>query len=124
MKPGKRCDRIAEQMRQVLSILILERLKDPRIGFVTITRVTVSDDLRHAKVYYSVLGNEHDRKGTAAALEHSEGFLEYSLKKALPIKIIPKLTFKFDYSVEHNIKLGALIEKIHAEDYERKDSAI
>lgn len=115
MRPGKRSDRIAEQIRRELSLLILNRLKDPRIGFVTITRVQVTDDLAYAKVYFSVLGSLQARKSTLIALERSKGFLQRSLADVLMIKSSPKLIFKFDPSVEHSVQLDAVIDKIHHE---------
>ena len=116
MKPGKRSDRVAEAIREELSRVILGQLKDPRIGFITITRVSVTDDLKYAKVYFSVLGSILERKSTQAALEHSTGFLEHSLKEVLTMRAVPKLSFKFDSSIEESIAMGSIFDKIHKEN--------
>lgn len=112
---GKRSERLAEQLREELSVMIQQKLKDPRIGFVTITRVTVTSDMRYAKVYYSVLGSASERAGTTAALEHSAGYLQRALKELLTIRTIPKISFTYDPSVEASIALDVLIQKIHDE---------
>lgn len=113
VKPGKRSDRVAERIREILSVAVLNQLKDPRIGFVTITRVGMTDDLRYAKVYFSVLGSDRETKSTKAALEHSKGFFMHLLKEGLPIRTIPEITFVLDLSIKESIALDHIIEKIH-----------
>ncbi|MBI4431453.1 MAG: 30S ribosome-binding factor RbfA [Candidatus Omnitrophica bacterium] len=116
MKSEKRIGRVAEQIREIMSDVILNRMKDPRLGFITITRVQVTDNLRHAKVYFSVYGGQKDKQGTKAAFAHSERFLQRALNNRLKIRTIPKLSFVFDPSVEHAFELEKIIKKIHDEN--------
>lgn len=115
MKIEKRNGRVAEQIREIMSEVILKRMKDPRIGFITITRVSVTDDLKYAKVYFSVYGGEKERKSTAAALAHSSSFLQRSLLGKLKIRTLPKLVFTFDPSIEQAFVIDNIIRKIHEE---------
>ena len=115
MRIEKRNGRIAEQVREIMSEVILKRMKDPRLGFITITRVSVTDDLKFAKVYYSVYGGEKERKGTEAALSHSNAFLQRTLQGKLKIRTSPKLVFTYDPSIEHAFVIDEIIRKIHEE---------
>ena len=116
MKPGNRSDRVGEEVRQIVSLLIQSKLKDPRLGFVTITRVQLSADLRDAKVYYSVLGTPAERKASQIVLDRAKGFMQHALMKELAIKIVPQLTFKFDTSIEEAVHIESIIQKIHNEE--------
>lgn len=133
MLGGKRTERVAELIRAELGTLILMRLKDPRLGFVTITRVEVSPDLRHARVWYSVLkaqprqadsgqGQANDGPAkTAQALESARGFLQHQLAAALKLRLTPVLSFELDHSVDHSMEIEAIIRKIHSNDDQKKD---
>lgn len=126
MLGGKRTERVAELIRAELGTLILMRLKDPRLGFVTITRVEVSPDLRHARVWYSVLKSEPRQADggeskTAQALESARGFLQHQLADALKLRLTPVLSFELDHSVDHSMEIEAIIRKIHSNDDKKKD---
>ena len=108
---SERMRRVNEAVREVLSETIPE-LKDPRIGFVTVTGVRTSADLRHAVVYVSVLGNERKREATLAGLSSSHGVLQARLARELRLKRTPQLTFDYDQTVERGVKLSRLIDEL------------
>ena len=107
--------RVNESVRQVLSESVGD-LKDPRIGFVTITGVETSPDLRHAKVFVSVLGSAKKRDATISGLNSSHGVLQAALAKELRMKRTPQLTFQYDPTVERGVRLSALIDELNPED--------
>jgi ribosome-binding factor A len=106
-----RMRRVNESLREVLSEALLE-LKDPRIGFVTVTGVETSPDLRHARVYVSVLGGEKKRSATLAGLEAAHGVLQARLSRELRLKRTPQLTFAYDHAVEHGVRMSQLIDEL------------
>jgi ribosome-binding factor A len=110
-----RMRRVNESVRQVLSESLGD-LKDPRIGFVTITGVETSPDLRHAKVFVSVLGSAKKREATISGLNSSHGVLQAALAKELRMKRTPQLTFEYDPTVERGVRLSALIDELNSED--------
>jgi ribosome-binding factor A len=103
--------RVNESVRQVLSEAVPE-LKDPRIGFVTVTGVETSADLRHARVFVSVLGSERKREATLAALAAAHGVLQARLARELRMKRTPQLAFEYDPSVERGVRIGKLIDEL------------
>jgi ribosome-binding factor A len=103
--------RINESVRQVLSEALLE-LKDPRVGFVTVTGVNTSQDLRQASVYVSVLGSDRKRERTLAALNSAHGFLQMCIARELRMKRTPTLTFEYDPSVERGVRMTKLIDEL------------
>lgn len=115
MLGGKRTERIAELIRAELGRLILMKLKDPRLGFVTITHVTMSADLRHARVMYSVMSTQPHAQSTQEALESARGFLQRELGGYSKLRLTPRLSFHLDTSVEHSLRIEALIKKIHSD---------
>ena len=106
--------RVNESVRQVLSEGLLE-LKDPRIGFVTVTGVDTSPDLRHAKVFVSVLGSEKKRNASMLGLDAAHGVLQAKLSRELRLKRTPQLTFEYDPTVEHGVRLSKLIDELAPE---------
>src|ERR1051325_3129580 len=96
----ERMRRVNESVREVLSLAIGSDLKDPRIGFVTVTAVDTSPDLRHARVYVSVLGSEEERAETLAGLASSHGYLQGKVASELRLKHTPQLDFHYDESAE------------------------
>jgi ribosome-binding factor A len=109
--------RVNESVRQVLSEAI-GQLKDPRIGFVTITGVETSSDLRHARVYLSVLGAERKRAQTLAGLEAARVLLQSQLGRELRMKRTPQLAFEYDPSVERGVRMTKLIDELAPDDSE------
>jgi ribosome-binding factor A len=109
---GHRLLRINEGIKETLSAVITaEGLKDPRVGFVTVTGVETSPDLRHAKVYVSVLGGEEQRKSTMKALEHSRGFLQARINASLRMKRTPQLDFFYDATLDHALHIDELLRR-------------
>jgi ribosome-binding factor A len=105
-----RMRRVNEAVREVLSARLAEGLNDPRIGFVTVTSVETSPDLRHARVYVSVLGSEAEREATLAGLESAHGLLQQSIAGELRMKRTPTLQFVFDASIERGMRITELLE--------------
>jgi ribosome-binding factor A len=105
-----RMRRVNEAVREVLSARIAEGLKDPRIGFVTVTSVETSPDLRHARVYVSVLGSDAERSQTLAGLESAHGVLQQSIAGELRMKRTPTLQFVFDESIDRGMRITELLE--------------
>jgi ribosome-binding factor A len=105
-----RMRRVNEAVREVLSARIAEGLNDPRIGFVTVTSVETSPDLRHARVYVSVLGSEAERDQTLAGLESAHGVLQQSIASELRMKHTPTLQFVFDESIDRGMRITELLE--------------
>jgi ribosome-binding factor A len=106
---GGRMRRVDEAMRAVLSDAIAKDLKDPRIGFVTVTGVKTSPDLRHARVYVSVLGGDPERGDSLDGLRSAHGFLQRRLADELPLKHTPSLTFEYDDSVDRGMRISRLL---------------
>jgi ribosome-binding factor A len=103
--------RVNEVIRQVLGDAIAKDLKDPRIGFVTVTDVDTSPDLRTARVYFSVLGSESDRERALAGLRSSHGFLQGRIASELRMKRTPTLTFHYDESVDRGVRISRLLDQ-------------
>jgi ribosome-binding factor A len=108
---GGRTRRVEEAVRAVLSDAIAKDLKDPRVGFVTITGVKTSPDLRYARVYFSVLGDERARSRTVEGLRSAQGFLQRRVAAALTLKHSPALSFEYDGSVDHGMRISQLLER-------------
>ena len=100
-----------EAIRQVLSDALPTR-KDPRIGFVTVTGVQATTDLKHAKVFVSVLGSEHERERTLAGLEAAHGVLQARVARELKMRRTPVLAFEYDPTVERGVRLTKLIDEL------------
>jgi ribosome-binding factor A len=105
-----RMRRVNEAVREVVSVRIAEGLRDPRIGFVTVTSVETSTDLRHARVYVSVLGDSEERDATMAGLESAHGVLQQSVARELRLKHTPTLQFVFDESIERGMRISELLD--------------
>ena len=103
--------RVNEVIREVLAAAIATELKDPRIGFVTVTDVDTSPDLRAARVFVSVLGNESERDAALKGLRSAHGFLQGKLASEVRLKRTPTLTFHYDESVERGIRLSELLDE-------------
>jgi ribosome-binding factor A len=111
----ERMRRVNEALREVLSEGLGE-LKDPRIGFVTVTGVETSPDLRHARVFVSVLGSERKREQSLAGLSAAHGVLQARVARQLRMKRTPQLTFEYDPSVERGVRMTQLIDELAPTD--------
>jgi ribosome-binding factor A len=103
--------RVNESIKEILGDAIAAELKDPRIGFVTVTGVDTSPDLRSARVYVSVLGDEDDRERSLAGLRSSHGVLQRKIADAMRLKRTPTLTFEYDDSVERGDRITRLLDE-------------
>ena len=101
-------------MLEEISKLIQRQLKDPRIGFVTITRVNLSGNLKHAKVYVSIMGSDEQKKDSLEGLQSARGFIRQYLGKNLAMKYIPGLDFKIDKGAEHVEKITKIINEFNS----------
>jgi len=108
---GGRMRRVDEAMREVLSAAITQGLKDPRVGFVTVTSVETSPDLRHARVFVSVLGEDPQRGRTMDGLRSAHGYLQRRVARELTLKHTPTLEFLYDDSVDRSLRIQALLEE-------------
>ena len=109
MRSG-RMRRVDEAVREVLSDAIATGLHDPRVGFVTVTGVQTSADLRHARVYVSVLGDEAAREASLAGLRSAHGFLQGLIASELKLKHTPTLTFTYDESIERGMRITRMLD--------------
>jgi ribosome-binding factor A len=107
--PSDRIRRVNEAVREVLSEAITTELKDPRVGFVTVTSVDTSPDLRHARVFVSVLGEDRQREDSLAGLASSHGYLQSRVASRLRLKHTPTLEFEYDPSAERVMRINELL---------------
>ena len=108
---GSRMRRVDEALREVLSEAIAEEIQDPRLGFVTVTGVDTSPDLRHARVYVSVFGDEEARKGSLDALQAAHGRLQWSIGRQMRLKHTPELTFRYDDTADKGMRVDEILEE-------------
>src|ERR671914_1743066 len=108
---AERMRRVDEAVREVLSDAITQEVKDPRVGFVTVTAVKTSPDLRHARVYVSVLGGEDERRATLAGLGSAHGLLQGAIAAELRLKRTPTLEFRYDESIDRGMRISRLLEE-------------
>jgi ribosome-binding factor A len=109
---GRRVERVGEAMREVIAELLMREIKDPRIGMVTLTTVEVSPDLRHARAYFSCLGDAATRQRTQAGLQSAAGFMKGQLAKRLRLRYAPEITFVQDPSIEHADRIATLLKEV------------
>jgi len=107
-----RPERVAAAIRKEISTMIQEELKDPRIGFTTITKVEITPDLRYAKIYYTVFGSDKEKKATGVALSNAKGFIKGHMGDRLKLRFTPEIIFKVDKSAEYADKMDRLFDKI------------
>jgi len=112
----KRTDRIADQIQRELAVVIQQNVKDPRVGMVTITSVQVTKELEHARVYFTVFGDEDVRKSTTIGLTKAAGFLRREIAKRLKLRATPELQFHYDISIENALRMSSLIDAAVASD--------
>lgn len=111
-----RVNRVAEQMKKELTDILSRKVKDPRIGFLTVTDVEVTGDLQQATVYITVLGGEEEREGTLKALAKAKGFIRSELGSRIRLRKTPELLFEFDESVEYGNKIDTLLRQLKDSD--------
>ncbi len=108
----KRSERVADLIKMEIADILIKKIKDPRVGFVTVTGVDVTDDLRYAKIYVSVMEDEVSRKKTLAGLNSASSFIRSELGRRLVMRRIPELAFKIDNSLEQAAHIFEVLDKI------------
>jgi len=113
----KRADRVGDAIRREISEMLIRGIKDPRVASVTITRVHISDDLRAARVYFSVMGSETDRRESLEGLNSAKGYIKREMGRRIHLRYVPDLVFEYDPSVEYADHINRLIQDLqHKED--------
>lgn len=112
-----RTERVSVEIQKAVSEIINNELKDPRIqGLISVTKVEVSKDLRYAKIFLSIYGDEEMKHNVLEALNHAEGFIKRELANRVRLKFMPKLNFKLDESIEYSIHISKLLKDINNDD--------
>ena len=106
-----RRERIGDQLRVLLADLILQEVRDPRLGFVTVTEVRMSPDLKYAQVFVSILGDDEQTKESFAVLERASGFLRTQVGRRLKLRHVPELRFTIDETLDNSFRLDALLKE-------------
>ncbi|AUM65850.1 30S ribosome-binding factor RbfA [Brevibacillus sp. 7WMA2] len=114
-----RMSRVSEEIKKELSILLQREMKDPRIGFVTVTDVEVTSDLQQAKVYISVFGDESKREESLKGLQKAKGFLRTEVGRRIKLRHVPELLFKLDASIDYGNKIDNLLREISPNEGEK-----
>jgi len=112
---GVRTDRVQRQLKKEISRIFQEDLKDPRIGFATVTRIDLTGDLRSAKIYFSILGDEATQASSLEGIESAAGYIRKLVGDRLKLKYVPELFFKLDKSLEYSIELEKTFERLKNE---------
>jgi ribosome-binding factor A len=121
---GYRPNRVGDQIRQELSnVLARGEVHDPGIGFITLTRVTVTPDLQLARVFYTSMGDDRSRRDTARALERATPFLRRQVGARLQLRRVPELEFRFDESIASQDRIEQILRDLHAEEASRAAGA-
>lgn len=116
---SRRTDRVADAVRQAIAELLLRDVKDPRIGMITITGVRMSPDLRHARVFFSRLGDAAEREQSLAGLRSASGFFRSHVTKMLGLRVAPEIVFEFDPGLEHAERMSRLLRETTEPEPER-----
>jgi ribosome-binding factor A len=119
----QRSHRVGEAVHKEISALLVKGLKDPRIGFVTITAVEITSDLRHAKVYFTTMGDQAARRNSEKGLQSSIPFIRRELGKHLRLRCVPELQFVFDSSLDYGNRIETLLKEIHSEESHDSDDS-
>jgi ribosome-binding factor A len=121
MLPYKRSQRVSDLLREEIADIIMRRLKDPRLGFVTVTGVDITEDLKIARVFVSVL-KEEERETTLDILNSAKSFIRSEVAKRVRMKTIPSIIFMIDESIEYGARIDRLLKEIkeHSEEREKK----
>ena len=121
----KRSDKISEALHELISGLLVKGVKDPRIGFTTITAVKVADDLHLATVFFTVIGDDTEKKNTEQGLNSARGFIRKEMAKSLRMRYVPDIIFKYDESVDYGRHIDSLLNELtttNAEDDNENNS--
>jgi ribosome-binding factor A len=114
--PTTRQQKVQELLVQEISDIVRNEVRDPRVGFVTITDAQVTPDLRHARVFFSVLGETEKQAETATALNRAAGFIRSEFARRAQMRYVPDLRFEFDQAMEHGLRISQLLEQVRQDD--------
>lgn len=117
-----RREKLQELFKEETSAILQRRLRDPRIGFVSVTDVELSPDLRHAKIFVSVLGDEEAKRRTMEGLERAAGFVRSELGRRITLRHTPEILFRLDDSIERGTRITALLREAARQDFSQQDS--
>ncbi len=118
-----RSQRAAEQMKKEIAGILGADLKDPRIGFATVTKVDLSDDLQYGKVYVSVFGDEETKRASLAALERAKGYIRGEVGRRLRLRVAPELAWRLDESEEYSAHIESVLRSLHQREGDAADTA-
>ncbi|NLU05341.1 MAG: 30S ribosome-binding factor RbfA [Firmicutes bacterium] len=124
MLVSQRAEKIAASIREIVSELLLRRLKDPRIGFASVVNVEVNRDLSIAKIYVSVLGSEEEKARTMEGLKSAQGLVRTEVSKALGIRQAPEIQFVLDKGIEHSLRVSQIISELKASETESEQEEL
>ena len=109
---GQRAHKVAEELRKIVSMIMIDDLNDPRLGFITITRIELTDDLRFARIFYSVLGSEEQKEATKEALHENMSFIRKMAVERINMKFAMDIKMELDKSIEHSFHIDDILKKI------------
>ncbi|NVN97839.1 MAG: ribosome-binding factor A [Geobacteraceae bacterium] len=112
----KRSEKVSEAIHEEVSKLLIKGVKDPRVGFVTITGVKMTDDLRLATIYFSSIGTEEEKKDTETGLNSAKGFIRREVGKVLKMRFVPDIIFRYDAAIEYGNHIENILKQIHDTD--------
>jgi ribosome-binding factor A len=112
---GRRRERVGDLLRDEVSEIILRELSDPRLGFISVTRVDMSPDMKHARFFVSVFGSDDEQASTLVALNNATGYIRKLLAPRLRMRAIPELTFRLDHSMEHAENVARILRELEPE---------
>jgi ribosome-binding factor A len=113
MQPSRRPQRLALQIQHEISLMIFRDMKDRRVGFITVTGVQLSPDLKHARIFVSLMGSETEKKESLDTLNHATGWIRHELGQRIRTKFLPDIVFLTDTSQDYGERIDQLIDKIH-----------
>lgn len=117
---SQRSAQVSEELRKIVSMILIDDMSsDPRLGFVTITRIELTDDLRFARIYYSVLGPDDQKEATSEAIQDNQGFIRRLAVQRINMKYAMEIKFELDRSIEHSFKIDSILNKIKKEDTQK-----
>src|SRR5947209_5255812 len=118
--PTRRQVQVAEEIQQIISLLLQREMKDPRIGFVTVTQVEVTQDLKYARIFVSVMGTQEEQQATMAALASGRGFMRRELASRMEIRFVPELQFRLDRGIEYSDRINRLLNDLKQAETDAK----
>ncbi len=118
----KRAQRVGGLVLEEISTILQREIRDPRIGFVTVTKVSVTDDLRNAKIFVSVMGNEEEKKNSLKGLHSATGYIRKELGHRMQLRHVPELLFKLDDSMEKSARISSLLSGLEKEEHGERNN--